>query len=206
MVGMTRTMAATLAVLLGLSGSLAGEAAPGDAADDGMRVIEDAPFEYEPPTLTAQLHLDVPESKLGFGALDSSAHPEDHELRVGVTLGAAVDEKRWDLCPMLLVDIDGIHAKLETKYFGVPMEGGVYDAVSVELSIEHVRAMVSAESVTASLCGDELRLEPAERAQLLDFVRRFEEMATYDGPPPPAPPRELDRRDEEPEEAPPLPA
>jgi hypothetical protein len=201
MVGMARTVAASLLVLLGLSGAPANEATP----DEEMSVIEDAPFDYEPPTLTAQLHFDAPSSRLGFGALDLSAHPEDHELRVGVTLGAAVDEKRWESCPMLLVDIDGEHAKLATSYFGVPMEGGVYDAVSVELSIEHVRAMVAARSVTASLCGDELRLDAAERARLFDFVRRFEEMATYDGPPPPAPPRELDLEDEEPLADPPLP-
>jgi hypothetical protein len=84
--------------------------------------------------------------------------------------------------------------------------GGVYDAVSVELTIEDVRRMARGREVTIGLCGDASTLPASERASLFGFVHRFEEMATYDGPPPPKPPRALDGEPEgaDDEEAPPI--
>jgi len=72
------------------------------------------------------------------------------------------------------------------------MDEGVYDAVTAELTISDVRAMSRADQVTAHLCGEAVTLPTAQLRQLDDFVRRFEEMATYDGPPPPTRPRDLD--------------
>jgi hypothetical protein len=125
--------------------------------------------------------------------VDLSAHPEDHEFRVSLMLGAPVTGARWDHCKELRMSVDGAQTQHVTKYTGVPMDGGgVYDAVTVELTIDDIRRMSRGHDVHLTLCGDDLSLPARERASLSGFVRRFEEMATYEGPPPPKPPRELD--------------
>jgi hypothetical protein len=72
------------------------------------------------------------------------------------------------------------------------MAGGIYDAVTVDITIDDVRRMAAAEQVEIELCGDRVALSREQRATLPDFVRRFEEMATYDGPSAPEPRPPLD--------------
>lgn len=193
---MARYAAAIVVIFLGLSGP--GAIAP--PVSPGLEVIADAPPAFTPPSLTAAMRCDAPVSVLGWLSVDLSAHPEDHEFRVNATFGAPLSAERWQGCRNLELDVDGVITRVETRYSGVPMERGVYDAVNVELTIDDVRRIASARRVRANLCGDQMVLPRTERAALSSFVRRFEEMATYDGPPAPSPPRDLagDAHDEEP--------
>lgn len=173
-----------------------------------LPIIADAPEAFDPPSLTAAITYDNPNSQLGWGSFDLSAYPELHEIRVGLMMGTPVSATRWNRCPALDLRIDGRPFRLPARYTGVPMAGGVYDAITVELTIEHVRAMAGAQDVTADLCGDVATLSEERLRTLESFVRRFEEMATHDGPSPPSPPPEFDPMvgpDIEPRD-PPLPA
>jgi len=199
---MARYLAAITLIFFGLSGQETPEVPPALALD----VIADAEPAYTPPSLRAAVRYENVQSPLGWGSVDLSAHPEDHEFRVNVMLGAPVAARRWDHCKELSMDVDGVETKHVTRYSGVDMATGVYDAVSVELTIDDVRRMARGHEVRVGLCGDAMTLPAAERASLSDFVSRFEEMATYEGPPPPKPPRELDTEPEaaELEAAPPI--
>lgn len=196
---MARYAAAIVVILLGLSGS----EDPTPMPAPGLEMMADAASGFTPPSLTAAVRCDAPVSVLGWLSVDLSAHPEEHEFRVIATFGAPLSAERWQGCRVLELDVDGAVTRVETRYTGVPMERGVYDAVNVELTIDDVRRIAGARRVRANLCGDEMELPRAERAALSSFVRRFDEMATYDGPSPPSPPEDLagDAHDE----APPLP-
>jgi len=135
---------------------------------------------------------DPPAFAVGTASLDLSAHPEKHEIRVSLMVGAPVHYKRWSRCHDLHLEVDGEHFELPVSYSGVAMQNGVYDAVTAELSIEHVRAMAHAADVRASICGDVVYPRAERLGQLRDFVQRFEEMATHDGPSLPPPPPEFD--------------
>ncbi len=202
---MARYVAAITVIFFGLSGPIpCAEPAP---VEVGLGVMPDAEPPYTPPSLTAALRYRTPDSTLGWGSVDLSAHPEDHEFRVNVMLGAPVDGARWDHCKELFMRVDGEETKHTTKYSGVPMDGGgVYDAVSVELTIDDVRRIARGHDVELGLCGDALSIPAEERVSLSSFVRRFEEMATYEGPPPPKPPPALDGEPEgaDEDEAPPI--
>ncbi len=145
-----------------------------------------------PPPLALTIHYDDPSSELGWGSFDLSARPMEHEFRVDLMVGAAVRTPRWRYCGAGELAIDGRHKMLPLRWSGVPMAEGLYDAVTVDITIEDVRAMSSAEHVEVEVCGDRVALQRSQLRDLGDFVRRFEEMATYDGPPAPAPPPPLD--------------
>lgn len=145
-----------------------------------------------PPPLELTILYDDPRSELGWGNLALSARPMEHEIRVDMMVGAPVRTPRWRYCGAGELSIDGRRTILPLQYSGVPMQSGIYDAVTVDITIEDVRAMSRADDVSVTVCGDRVALR---REQLLDlggFVRRFEEMATYDGPPAPMRPHTLD--------------
>jgi hypothetical protein len=190
--------------------SCAGAAPLVESTSPDLSVIEDAPPPYEPPTLTASVPVDDPPAfAVGSASLDLSAHPEKHEIRVSLMVGAPVAHERWRGCRDLRLEVDGDPIELSVTYSGVAMQNGSYDAVTAELSIEHVRAMSHATDVRATVCGDVVYPRAERLGSLRDFVHRFEEMATHDGPSLPAPPPEFDPEnpdaDSEPV-VPPLPA
>ena len=80
---MARYLAAIVLISIGLSGPETPEVLPEVALD----VMPDADPPYTPPSLTAALRYSTSESPLGWGSVDLSAHPEDHEFRVSVMLG-----------------------------------------------------------------------------------------------------------------------
>jgi hypothetical protein len=149
--------------------------------------LADAPalagdYPTQPAPLSVTLQYDDPLAELGWGTFDLTAHPTEHEFRVDLMVGAAMRDARWRYCGAGRLVIDGDGKWLPFEWRGVPMAGGVYDAVTVDLTIDDVRRMASADQVEVELCGDRVTLTPAHRAELPEFVRRFEEMATYDGP------------------------
>lgn len=146
----------------------------------------------EPPPLSVTFQYDDPLAELGWGSFDLTARPNEHEIRVDLMVGAAVRDARWRYCGAGQLLIDGEPKWLPLEWRGVPMADGVYDAVSVDITIDDVRRMAVATEVAVELCGDRVTLTPAQRAALPDFVRRFEEMATYDGPSAPEPRPALD--------------
>jgi len=157
-------------------------------------------FEFVPPPLAFSLHYDDPRSTVGWGSFDLRARPAEHEFRVDLLLGTASTASRWNRCETAEVHVDGATTRLPVRYSGVPLSSGVWDAVQVEVTIEHVRAMAAARDVSVDLCGDVVAVQDQKLGELHEFIRRFEEMATYEGPPAPEPPPPLDWEPELPDE------
>jgi hypothetical protein len=57
------------------------------------------------------------------------------------------------------------------------MDGGVYDAVRLELGIQEVRLMSRAHRLSATVCGDRVEITSAQRRSLVRFVSAFDELA-----------------------------
>lgn len=142
------------------------------------------------PAVRAELRYPSARSTVGWGTFDLSASPDRDEIHVDLLLGVPARERRWT-CGAMELDIDGRRVRLAARQGGVPMEGGVFDAVTAALSIEHVRAMVEAQRVRVSICGEEITLPLRERRRLEAFVRDFDDIGLYVGPSAPAPPPEL---------------
>lgn len=155
-------------------------------------VRADEPRPVAPAPLAVALRYPDPSSNVGWGSLDLSAHPMEHEIRVDMMVGAAVSATRWRYCGAGELSVDGRRQILPLRYSGVPMDDGLYDAVTVDITIEDVRRMADADDVEVVLCGHRVSLSRDQLGSLHDFVRRFEEMATYEGPPAPEPRPTLD--------------
>src|SRR5687768_11904838 len=110
--------------------------------------------EASPPPLAWTHSYEDPSSALGYGTLDLSARPMQHEIRVDMMVGAPMRAPRWRYCGAGALSIDARHKILPLRWSGVPMGSGLYDAVTVDITIEDVRAMSRAESVTVDVCGD----------------------------------------------------
>ena len=160
-----------------------------EAPSDSLATVEDEVFSF-PPSVTAEMTWSSPRSPVGWGSVDLTANPETDEIRVDLLLGTPADQSRWT-CGDMVLDIDGQRQNLATSWAGVPMQDGVFDAVTAKLTIEHIRRMAHAEQVRIELCGDGVVFEEAQRASLDDFVRRFDDLAIYEGPSLPSPPPEL---------------
>lgn len=146
-------------------------------------------------TLSAELTFDNPRSPAGWGSLDFSAAPERDEVRVDVVVGTPAPERRFT-CGELQVVIDGTPETVSASALAVPTNDGFFDAVNARMTIDHVRRMVDASSVRLELCGEGFDLPRTDRMRLRDFVRRFDDLATNDGPSLPFPPPELGPRHE----------
>ncbi|MBX3248408.1 MAG: hypothetical protein KF901_14610 [Myxococcales bacterium] len=165
-------------------------AVPIDAASGGdARLVGDDPNAYA-STLNAELTFENPRSPSGWGSLDLSASPQRDEVRVDVVLGTPTVARRFT-CGTLAVVIDGAGESVSASEVGTPMSGGHFDAVTARLTIDHVRRMVSARDVALEVCGERFDLRATDRTRLEDFVRRFDDLATNDGPSLPFPPPEL---------------
>lgn len=177
-----------------------GFAAARAGTDEAQPEIAGSRFQFVPPPLAFSLHYDDPRSTVGWGSFDLRASPTEHEFRVDMMLGTASDAPRWSRCDVAGIDVDGAHSQLPVRYSGVPLSSGVWDAVQVELTIDHVRSMAVARNVAVDLCGDVVAVRDEKLGELDEFIRRFEEMATYEGPPAPEPPPPLDWEPEMPDE------
>lgn len=134
------------------------------------------------PALSAAIPLVVTRAPRGRGHLDLSADPSVDEVRVHVLLGAAAASPRWQGCHDLTIFIDGSAQVARLRPAAVSMPGGVYDAVTTDLTILDVRAMARARSVRIELCGEELRLPGDASARLREFVKRFYRLGELQGP------------------------
>lgn len=115
---------------------------------------------------------------LGYGGVQMWARPERDELIVGAIVDAPSKEARWRSCRGATLVFDGERLELPTTYIGAPMEGGVYDAVRVELRIDQVRRMARARSLRGDVCGDPIELGAPQRGTIRRFVEWFDRIAT----------------------------
>ena len=177
------------------------ESIPATPIDAEARAVVGDDLEAYASTLTADLTFDNPRSPAGWGSLDLSAAPERDEVRVDVVVGTPAVERRFT-CGELDVIIDGVAETVRASELAVPTNEGFFDAVNARMTIDHVRRMVDARAVRLELCGEGFDLPRADRARLRDFVRRFDDLATNDGPSLPFAPPELGPRHEWPVRAP----
>jgi len=134
------------------------------------------------PALSAAIQLEVSRAPRGRGHLDLSADPGVDEVRVHVLLGAAATSPRWQVCRDLHISIDGSAQLARLRPAAVSMPGGLYDAVTTDLTILDVQAMARARSVRLELCGEELSLPGDASAHLVEFVERFYRLGEFQGP------------------------
>lgn len=157
--------------------------------EGGMALIEDEPFVFR-PSVRAELTYHSPRSTVGWGSFDLTAAPEHDDIRVDLFLGTPASGPQWT-CGGLTLNIDGRRYRVAANYAGVPMSDGVYDAITAKLNIEMVRSMATANNVRVAICGEDIEMSSAERAQLYDFVDTFDDIGLYVGPSAPSPPPEL---------------
>ncbi len=181
----------TFVALLGMFMVLGGTHALPDQPDspDELATVGDEPFVF-PPSLTAEMTWSSTRSPVGWGSFDLTAHPETDEIRVDVLLGTPASHQQWT-CGAMVLDVDGEREPVTAHWAGVPMNDGVFDAVTAQLTIDTVRRMALAQHVRVELCGEGVVVSPEQRISLRDFVERFDDLAIYEGPSAPSPPPEL---------------
>lgn len=114
---------------------------------------------------------------LGYGGMQLWARPAEDEIRVDAIVDAPAKEARWTRCEAATLRIDGRASEVRARYIGRPMDGGIYDAVQLELGIHQLRAMARAHRVEATVCGDPVAVSSAQRRLLGRFVRFFDRIA-----------------------------
>jgi hypothetical protein len=144
------------------------------------------------PLATAALRAELPwsnaESLYGWGSVRVVGRPREDELMVRVIIDSPTAERRWQSECALSLEALSVEAGAGTiartaRYVGRPMDdGAMYDAIRIDLSIEEVRRLASAESIAGSVCGDPLALGPEQLETLRAFVLQFDELATRRSP------------------------
>lgn len=129
------------------------------------------------PSLRATLPYANPAARLGYGGIQLWAGPERDELRLSAIIDAPAKETRWVGCTQVELWVDGELVSISARYVGGPMEGGVYDAVQLELGIEQLRRLARARRARGAVCGDPLEIGASQRATLADFVDWFDRLA-----------------------------
>ncbi len=184
-----RTFIATLSVLC-LSGGWYARASDASEPTASLTTVADLPFSWS-PSVAAEMTFDSQRSNVGWGSFDLSAAPEHDDIRVDVLVGTPSAHMRWHRCGELRLRVDGHEERVQARWAGVRMSGGIFDAVTAALTIEHVRALARAKRASAELCGESFELTRAQRARLRAFVENFDDIATYHGPSAPTPKPEL---------------
>lgn len=144
------------------------------------------------PSVRASLSFADPSALLSTGNVDFSARPEHHEFRVHLMVGATRESRRWAPCRKLELRIDGTVVTTQSIDASSDLSGGVYDAISTDITIAEVRSLAHAHEAVLDVCGSPIALHETDRSALERFIRAFDAMATYDGPAPPPPPVYLD--------------
>jgi len=117
-------------------------------------------------------------SIFGWGTVRLHSEPTADEVTVRTIIDAPTAERRWATRCDVVLRLDGDEVRAPAQPAGTPMKaGGFYDALRLELGIDTLRRMSSAESVTGDVCGDPLEITPAQRATIRGFVERFDALA-----------------------------
>ncbi|MDH5491688.1 MAG: hypothetical protein OEY14_07030 [Myxococcales bacterium] len=141
----------------------------------------------EPSGISLNLSYPDRQSLWGEGELQLYADPGANEIRVSLLLGSAMAAPRLKGCTLQL-GLDGQWESFESRYAGMPLSRGAYDAVLVEMDILHLRRIADASQIRLQICEMSTTLEASARPRIREFVERFEALGNFDGPPPPAPP------------------
>lgn len=138
--------------------------------------LQVGPGRRDAPPLRLSFRYPSAEGLLGSGGVQLWARPDEDEVRVSGIVDAPAKEARWRGCEDAVFVVDGEPIALEARYIGAPMEGGVYDAVRVDLGIHELRRMSRARRVAGSVCGDPIDLTAAQRRAIARFVAIFDRM------------------------------
>jgi hypothetical protein len=131
------------------------------------------------PTLRAELPWSNDASLYGWGSVRFVGRPRTNELHVRVIIDAPTAARRWGSVCALHLEGESGSVERSAAYVGRPMDGGaMYDAISIDMSIEELRQLAAATHIEGSVCGDRLALGPAPLATLRAFVAQFDELAT----------------------------
>ncbi len=172
------SIAALLAASLLLSCGAALSGAPEVALVDPVAPeLEVRPEEREHPSLQLRFPYANRSAMLGYGGVQMWARPVQDEIRVDAIIDAPAKEARWTRCETAELVADGRAIEVPVRYIGRPMQGGIYDAVQLELGIHQLRAMARARHVAGAVCGDPIALSASERRLLARFVRFFDRIA-----------------------------
>ncbi len=158
-----------------------GRRLPDGRSMSGRLAVEEAPNAL--PALRAELPWLATSTLYGWGSVRLLGRPRENELTVRAIVDAPRPTRRWTAACAVEVTMDGAPIAVRASYVGAPMEGGVYDAVRMELPIETLRAMAAARHVHGTICGDPFALDAPQRATLAAFVQQFDLLARPDHAP-----------------------
>ena len=117
-------------------------------------------------------------SIFGWGTVRLHSEPTADEVTVRTIIDAPTEQRRWAARCDVVLSLDGAEVRVPAQPAGTPMKaGGFYDALRLELGIDTLRRISSADVVTGDVCGDPLEITPAQRATIRGFVERFDALA-----------------------------
>ncbi len=141
-----------------------------------LLIGDEVPPDYS-STVTTEFRVTHATASSGWGSFDFAAAPERNEIRVDLLLGAPFERARWGQCEELELVVDGRSEPVATRYAGVPMSRGVFDAIEAKLTIAQVRGLAEGGAAEARLCGDVLTIGVDQQRELRRFVEEFDERA-----------------------------
>lgn len=152
-------------------------ALPTDLAPEGT--LEVRPESSEQPELDLRLPWRNAGAMLGWGAAHFWARPGRDHVSVTAIFDAPSREARWTACTDVSLRFDGDTTPVPTRYIGHPVAGAemVYEAVQLELNVQHLRALALARTAGAEVCGDSLVLSPEQQASMRRFVEWFDHLS-----------------------------
>ncbi|MFK7986881.1 MAG: hypothetical protein AB8I08_12725 [Sandaracinaceae bacterium] len=152
-------------------------ALPADLALDGTLQIR--PESTEAPALDLRLPWRNGGAMLGWGAAHFWARPGRDHVSVTAIFDAPSRTPRWGGCDEVALVVDGDAEPVPTRYIGHPVEGAdmVYEAVQLELNVQHLRSLALGRTAEAEVCGDRLVLTGAQQATVRRFVEWFDHLS-----------------------------
>ena len=116
------------------------------------------------------------------GTLRLWGSPADDSLHVQALFDRVSPVRRWGPACDVRLHIDGREVAMGALDVGQPLPTGVYEAVTVQLGIEEVRALAHARVASGEVCGDALRLDLGALRTLRLFVAQFDRHASPRAP------------------------
>ena len=185
-----RPFGPTISALLFASALLSCGAAPLEAVTPAwaLALPENLPLEgelvvrpeaTEEPSIELRFPWRNPDAVLGWGAAHLWARPGRDHVSVSAIVDAPSQHERWGECHEIVIMVDGERLPVRAEKVGRPMNAGqmYYEAVQLQLGIQHLRALADGRDARASICGDEMVLSEEQQTSMAHFVQWFDHLA-----------------------------
>ncbi len=171
---LVRRVAARLAALGCLVGASPSHAPSERAATEPAPDIVEVRAGESGPRVRGEVRWPAAEGQGDGGTLRLWGSPADDALHVQALFDRVSPVRRWGPACDVRLRIDGREVAMGARDVGQPLPTGVYEAVTVQLGIEEVRALAHAQRASGEVCGDALRLDLGALRTLRLFVEQFD--------------------------------